>query len=174
MPLLLSLHDGKKLSILEAFVFTVGKKLQQMTLKLNAPAEHHENGFVITSGNSLRMMNLLIQWITWYYALRHHLLKWWKTSEAIAGLKTTRSFLKSCWKIFRTETLIWVLRFIFLQNHLDKFPDNCDYVNAEHREWFHHDIKPLEESYQGLWNKRMMADYCWSMKRNLYNIEHDW
>ena len=39
-----------------------------------------ENRFTITSGNSLKMMNLLIQWMTWNYAFRHCLLIWWKTS----------------------------------------------------------------------------------------------
>ena len=42
--------------------------------------ENYENGFIITSRNSLRMMNLLVHWMTWSYALRHHLLTWWKTS----------------------------------------------------------------------------------------------
>ena len=31
----------------------------------------------------------------------------------------------------------------------------------------------MEERYQGWWYKRMMAEYCCSIKRQLNNIEHD-
>ena len=64
--------------------------------------EHHENDLTITSGNLLRMMNLLIQWMTWNYALGHHLLTWLKSFLAIARPKTTRSSWKSCWKVYWT------------------------------------------------------------------------
>ena len=61
----------------------------------------------------------------------------------------------------------------FLHRHLDKFPDNCGYVSNEQGERFHQDIKTMEEYYQGRWHKWMMADYCWRIKRDLNNIEHD-
>ena len=32
----------------------------------------------------------------------------------------------------------------------------------------------MEECYQGRWDKQMMADYCWGIKRDLNKIEHDW
>lgn len=54
----------------------------------------------------------------------------------------------------------------FLHSHLDKFPDNCGDVSDEQGERFHQDIKIMEERYQGRWDKRMMADYCWSLKRD--------
>ena len=37
IPSILSLHNGRKLSRLKAFVLTVGKKLQLKTSRLNAP-----------------------------------------------------------------------------------------------------------------------------------------
>ena len=61
----------------------------------------------------------------------------------------------------------------FLNNHLDKFPDKwCD-LSDEQGEWVHQDIKTMEECYQERLNKQMMAFYCWSITRDLNNIEHD-
>ena len=42
------------------------------------------------------------------------------------------------------------------------FPDNC---GDEQGERFHQDIKTMEECYQGQWDKQMMADYNWSIRR---------
>ena len=38
---------------------------------------------------------------------------WSKTSLAITGLKIIKSKWKSCWKVYWTLVLIWVLSFIF-------------------------------------------------------------
>ena len=46
-------------------------------------------------------------------------------------------------------------------------------MSNEQGEWFHQDNKTMEERNQGWWDKRMMADDCWSIKRNLNDIEHD-
>ena len=62
----------------------------------------------------------------------------------------------------------------FLPSNLDKFMDNCADVSDEQGEGFHQDIKTMEECYQGRWDERMMTDNCWSIKRDLNNIEHDW
>ena len=61
----------------------------------------------------------------------------------------------------------------FLHSHLYKFPDNCGDVSDEQGERFHQGVKKMEEPYHGRWDKRMMADYYWSIKRDLNNIEHD-
>ena len=37
----------------------------------------------------------------------------------------------------------------FLDSHLDRFPENCGELSDEQGERFHHDIKSLEERYQG-------------------------
>jgi len=39
-------------------------------------------------------------------------------------------------------------------------------VSEEQGERFHQDIKTMERRYQGHWNNKMMADYCWSIKRD--------
>ena len=52
----------------------------------------------------------------------------------------------------------------FLVSHFKKFPINLGNVSDEKGERFHQDIKFLEERYQGRWDIHMMADYCWSLK----------
>ena len=60
----------------------------------------------------------------------------------------------------------------FLHNHLDEFPPNCCDVSDEQGDRFHQDIKEMENRYQGRWDAQMMADYCWSLKRNNPNVNH--
>ena len=50
----------------------------------------------------------------------------------------------------------------FLNSHLGQFPDNLGAVSDEQGERFHQDLKIMEE--RG--DKSIMADYCWSIKRN--------
>ena len=59
----------------------------------------------------------------------------------------------------------------FLHSHLNRFPENCGNVSDEQGERFHLDIKLMEERCQGQWDKRMMADYCWSLTRDM-SVEH--
>ena len=53
----------------------------------------------------------------------------------------------------------------FLHSHLEYFPENLGEISEEQGERFHQDIKVMEHRYRGLWNVSMMADYCWSLKR---------
>lgn len=55
----------------------------------------------------------------------------------------------------------------FLHNHIDEFPKNCGDFSDEQGERFHQDIKEMEKRYQGVWGINMMADYCWTMKRDI-------
>ena len=61
----------------------------------------------------------------------------------------------------------------FLDSHLDKFPDKSGDFSDAQGERFHQDLKIMEDHYKGRWDKRMMADYCWSIKRDLSNMQHD-
>ena len=54
----------------------------------------------------------------------------------------------------------------FLHAHLNYFPDNLGDFTEEHGERFHQDIKVMEKRYQGRWTVHMMADYCWTLKRD--------
>ena len=53
----------------------------------------------------------------------------------------------------------------YLYSHLNRFPENLGAVSDEQDEWFHQELKTMEERYQGRWDKHMVADYCWSIKR---------
>ena len=55
----------------------------------------------------------------------------------------------------------------FLASHLDYFPNNCGDYSEEQGERFHQDIRVMEERYQGRWDIPMLADYCWSLKRDI-------
>jgi len=55
----------------------------------------------------------------------------------------------------------------FLESHLDCFPENLGEVSDEHGERFRQDILALEKRYQGKWTSSMLADYCWSLKRDV-------
>ena len=54
----------------------------------------------------------------------------------------------------------------YLHSHLDFFPANLGHMNEEQGEQFYLDIKTMETRYQGRWDCSMMADYCWSLKRD--------
>ncbi|UYV73081.1 hypothetical protein LAZ67_10001761 [Cordylochernes scorpioides] len=62
---------------------------------------------------------------------------------------------------------IMSLKIHFLHSHLDFFPDNLGAVSDEHGERFHQDISSMEKRYQGKWSSAMLADYCWTLKRDL-------
>lgn len=55
----------------------------------------------------------------------------------------------------------------FLDSHLDFFPDKLGDFSEEHGERCHQDMKDFEKRYQGVWGVNMMADYCWSLKRDV-------
>ncbi|GBP23798.1 hypothetical protein EVAR_13756_1 [Eumeta japonica] len=67
---------------------------------------------------------------------------------------------------FQTLGANMSIKLHYLRNHLDKFPDNLGNYSEEQGERFHQDLKMMEERYQGRWDCHMMADYCWSLKRD--------
>ena len=60
----------------------------------------------------------------------------------------------------------------FLRTHLDYFPQNCGDLSEEQGECFHQDIRVIEERYQGRWDVNFLADYCWSLKRDVVTTQH--
>ena len=60
----------------------------------------------------------------------------------------------------------------FLYSQLESFPDNLGKVSDEQGERFHQDIKTMERRYQGQWNVHMLADYCWTIIRDLSDLSH--
>ncbi|UYV77336.1 hypothetical protein LAZ67_15000546 [Cordylochernes scorpioides] len=59
------------------------------------------------------------------------------------------------------------LKIHFLHSHLDFFPDNLGTVSDEHGERFHQYISSMEKRYQGKWSPGMLADYCWTLKKDV-------
>jgi len=57
----------------------------------------------------------------------------------------------------------------FLSSHLDFFPENCGSVSDKHGESFHQDIAAMEGRHKGKWSPSMLADYCWTLRRDSPN-----
>ena len=55
----------------------------------------------------------------------------------------------------------------YLQCHADEFPQNLCSICEEQEERFQQDIKTMGERYQGRWDSHIIADYCWSLKRDV-------
>jgi len=72
---------------------------------------------------------------------------------------------------FKKLGCLMSLKIHFLFSHLDYFPENVRAFSEEMSERFHKDFKEKERHYQGRWDEKMMADYCWSLKRN-DNLTH--
>ena len=62
----------------------------------------------------------------------------------------------------------------FLSSHLDFFPENCGSVSDEHGEGSHQDIAAMEGRYKEKWSASMLADYCWTLKRDSPNSTFNW
>ena len=60
----------------------------------------------------------------------------------------------------------------YLYSHIDTFPENLGSMSNEQGEQFHQDSKEMEIRYQGRWDAAMMADYCWSLKRDIVHVAH--
>ena len=94
------------------------------------------------------MMNLLIQWNdlelhAWRLFL--DVVKKFLDNDQVENYKElVEKLLKSLWDIATNMSI----KVNFLHSYLDKFPDNCSNVSDEQGEWFHQDIKTMEECYQ--------------------------
>jgi len=50
---------------------------------------------------------------------------------------------------------------------MDFFSEKLGEVSDEHGERFHQDILTTEKRYQSKWTSNMLADYCWTMKKDV-------
>jgi hypothetical protein len=64
-----------------------------------------------------------------------------------------------------------ILKIHFLEL-LEILPENLGEVDDEHGEKFHQDIMSMEKRYQGKWTSSMLADYCWTLKRDVPNAKY--
>ena len=64
------------------------------------------------------------------------------------------------------------LKIHFLESHLDFFPENLGELSDKHDERFQEDIMAIEKQYQGKWTSSMLADYCWTLKRDVPDAKY--
>ena len=64
------------------------------------------------------------------------------------------------------------LKIHFLHSHLDFFPENCGAVSDEHGKRFHQNIAAMEKRYNGKWSCSMLADYCWTVRRDAPEVQY--
>ena len=64
------------------------------------------------------------------------------------------------------------LKVHFLHSHLLFFHKNLGAVSDEHGERFQQDIAVIEKRFKGKWSTGMLAEYCWSLKRDKPEQEH--
>lgn len=62
------------------------------------------------------------------------------------------------------------IKIYFLLIYLDISTKNLG--NVEQWEGFYQEIKVMEECYLGPWDEHMMADYCYSLKRDIPDLNH--
>jgi hypothetical protein len=60
----------------------------------------------------------------------------------------------------------------FLESHLDFFPENFGEVSDDHGERFHPDIMATDKRYHGKWTSSMLADYCWTLKKDVPDAKY--
>ena len=75
-------------------------------------------------------------------------------------------------EIFKALGCNMSIKLHFLHSHLSNFLENLGKVSDEQGEWFHHDLKVIEERWLGRLDVNMMADFCWSIKRDCSQIVH--
>jgi hypothetical protein len=78
-----------------------------------------------------------------------------------------QDLLTSCKPMGRNMSL----KIHFLESQLDFF-HNLGEVRDEHGERFHQDIMIIEKRYQGKWTSSKLADYCWTLKRDVTGAKY--
>ena len=73
---------------------------------------------------------------------------------------------------FRKHGSCISLKMHFQFSHIEYFPENLGDFSEEQGERFHQDIGQMEQRYQGRWNINLMADFCWTLKRDSDTSEY--
>ena len=73
---------------------------------------------------------------------------------------------------FRILGINMSIKVHFLHSHQDRIPENLGDVSDAQGERFPEDIKTMEERYQERLDIKMMADYCWNLKRDVPDSKH--
>jgi len=65
-----------------------------------------------------------------------------------------------------------ILQIHLLESHFDIFPENLGELSDEHGEGFHQDIMAMGKRYQGKWTLGVLADCCWTLKRDVPDAKY--
>jgi hypothetical protein len=74
--------------------------------------------------------------------------------------------ISSMIEAFQKRGCLMSIKMQLLFSHMEKFPENLGATSDEQGERFHQDMRQMEERHQGRWDAVMLADYCWSLKRD--------
>ena len=131
--------------------FSVRKKLQLKTSQLNAPRFHctwwswkwfhHNIRKLIKDDAFVNSMNDL-EWCAWPSFV--DMVKNFLGNRLVENYK---ELVEKLLKSLQDKGTNMSIKVHFLHSHLDKFPDNWDDASDEQGEWFHRDIKTIEERY---------------------------
>lgn len=77
-----------------------------------------------------------------------------------------KAYIADMLTCFKELNVSMSLKIHFLHAHLEFFPENLGAVSDEHGERFHQDISVLEKRFKGKSIASMLAEYCWSLKRD--------
>ena len=77
-----------------------------------------------------------------------------------------RSLIRNLIEICKAFGANIIIKMHYLSSHVNEIPENLGAVSDEQGERFHQDIKDMEERYLCRWDIVLMADYCWSLKRD--------
>ena len=64
------------------------------------------------------------------------------------------------------------LKVHFLESYLNFFHENLEDISDKHGKRFHQDIAMIDKTFKGKCSTGMLADYCWSIKRNTSELLH--
>ena len=112
-------------------------------------------------------------------SLKSHELKAWGAFKAVVknflGNYRSRNYKNLVEELVESYQKLGArmsIKLHFLWAHLEYFPENCGDYSEEMGERFHQDLRTMEQRYQGRWYVSFLADYCWSLKRDLPTEPH--
>ena len=59
------------------------------------------------------------------------------------------------------------LKVQLVDSHLFLFAEDLEAVSNEHGERLHLCISTMERRYKGMWSPSVLADYCWTLRRDV-------
>ena len=64
------------------------------------------------------------------------------------------------------------LKVQLVDSHLFLFAEDLEAVSNEHGERLHLCISTMERRYKGMWSPSVLADYCWTLRRDVLQAKY--